>query len=57
MTPMQPDEPGMVQMVPLAELEQLLKDSRKLRALEHVGVDNWPGYERAMEILDEGDGV
>jgi hypothetical protein len=37
--------------------EEDRQDLRKLRALEHAGVDNWSGYERAMEILDEGDGV
>lgn len=32
------------------------EDSRKLRALEAAGVDNWDGYDRAMEILHESDG-
>jgi hypothetical protein len=54
MTPMQPDEPHMVQ-VSATELDQLRQDSRKLTALETVGVDNWSGYERAMEILHEGE--
>ncbi len=33
--------------------EELLKDQRKLIALESAGVDNWQGYGDAMEILEE----
>lgn len=33
------------------EYEQLLADQAKLRALEAMGVDNWSGYEAAMEQL------
>ncbi|WP_311064069.1 hypothetical protein [Halomonas sp. DWK9] len=33
------------------EYEQLLADQAKLRALEAMGVDNWPGYEQAMQQL------
>ncbi|WP_445012201.1 hypothetical protein [Vreelandella stevensii] len=33
------------------EYEQLLADQAKLRALEAMGVDNWTGYEAAMEQL------
>ena len=32
---------------------QLIKDQKKLRALEQAGVDNWEGYSEAMEILQE----
>lgn len=31
--------------------EELLEDSRKLMALEGAGVDNWQGYDEAMEIM------
>lgn len=33
------------------EYEQLLADQAKLRALEAMGVDNWTGYEAAMQQL------
>jgi hypothetical protein len=32
---------------------QLIKDQKKLRALEQAGVDNWEGYSDAMEILQK----
>lgn len=35
------------------EYEKLKNDSKKLRALEGAGVDNWDGYDIAMEALDE----
>lgn len=31
---------------------QLLNDSNKLKALENCGVDNWEGYDDAMEYLE-----
>lgn len=31
----------------------LVEDSRLLRALEATGVDNWEGYDYAMEIYQE----
>lgn len=34
-----------------ANLEDLREDAAKLRALEQAGVDNWSGYDYAMEIL------
>ncbi len=34
-----------------AEYEQLLADQAKLHALEGAGVDNWTGYDDAMEAL------
>jgi hypothetical protein len=37
--------------IPTAELESLREDAAKLRALEAAGVDNWSGYDHAMEIL------
>lgn len=33
------------------ELESLLKAQRKLAALETAGVDNWEGYDFAMEEI------
>jgi DNA polymerase III subunit epsilon len=36
-------------------VEQLKADSAKLDALEAMGVDNWIGYDDAMEMLREGD--
>lgn len=35
------------------EYESLLADSRMLTALENAGVDNWEGYEYAMEEVSE----
>lgn len=35
------------------EYESLLEDSKKLQALEGAGVDNWQGYDYAMELLRE----
>jgi hypothetical protein len=33
------------------EYQELLHQARKLEALEAAGVDNWRGYDHAMEIL------
>ena len=35
------------------QYEQLLEDSSRLSALRAAGVDNWDGYDYAMEILRE----
>ena len=35
------------------QYEQLLEDSARLSALRAAGVDNWEGYDYAMEILRE----
>lgn len=35
------------------EYEGLNKDSRILLALQGAGVDNWEGFDSAMEMLDE----
>lgn len=35
------------------EYEELLDDSQLLDALREAGVDNWDGYDEAMEMLDE----
>lgn len=36
-----------------AEYEQLQIDSDKLSCLEAIGVDNWQGYDDAMEMFRE----
>ncbi len=38
--------------IPLSEYSSLLVDRQVLRALEGAGVDNWDGYDIAMESLD-----
>jgi hypothetical protein len=35
------------------EYEELVKDSEKLSALEAAGVDNWQGYDNAMEMMKD----
>lgn len=35
--------------------QDLLDDQRKLHALENAGVDNWSGYEYAMDEYNEED--
>lgn len=37
------------------EYEQLLDDSRKLSCLECCGVDNWGGWDDAMEMYKTED--
>ena len=39
--------------ISLVEYEGLLAESRLLNALENAGVDNWHGYEYAMDELQE----
>lgn len=39
--------------IPREELVRLIRRDRKLEALEHAGVDNWEGYDYAMEIFRE----
>ena len=34
------------------EYDNLLRDSEILRALENAGVDNWEGYDFAMEEVE-----
>ena len=41
--------------IPASEYESLKEDRRKLEALEGAGVDNWEGYDYAMEILHGDD--
>lgn len=35
------------------EYIDLINDRNKLRALEAAGVDNWEGYDIAMDYLEE----
>jgi len=37
--------------IPVVEHERLLAADRKLEALENAGVDNWDGYDYAMDEL------
>jgi hypothetical protein len=37
----------------LEKVKKLEKDSKKLHYLERAGVDNWDGYNDAMEMLDD----
>lgn len=37
--------------IPAKEYARLCEDQRKLDALEAAGVDNWDGYDWAMEAL------
>jgi hypothetical protein len=39
--------------IPAEEYYQLMRDSAKLTALEAAGVDNWDGYDYAMELLNQ----
>ncbi len=39
--------------IPREEYESLIKDQLMLRALEAAGVDNWSGFDYALESLEE----
>jgi len=39
--------------IPKALYESLLEAKNKLDALEMAGVDNWTGYDYAMELMAE----
>ena len=43
--------------IPVDRYEQLLEDSLWLSALRGAGVDNWEGYDYAMELLREWEEV
>lgn len=40
-------------MIEKSVLEELKKDQRLLDALQAAGVDNWEGWDAAMDILNE----
>ena len=42
---------NLMQSIPLDRYLELLDKEAKLQALEMAGVDNWEGYDFAMEIL------
>ena len=35
------------------EYESLLKDQKLLQCLQGAGVDNWEGYDYALEMMEE----
>ncbi len=39
--------------VPKERYDKLKRDAEMYYALQEAGVDNWDGYEYAMDILDE----
>lgn len=39
--------------IPESEYDQLMRDADKLSCLEAMGVDNWQGYDDAMEMLSQ----
>jgi hypothetical protein len=43
--------------IPKAKYNDLVRSSNRLAALEAAGVDNWGGYDHAMQVLhgDEDD--
>jgi len=45
------DEPQ--KTISLTRYSELLASEEKLNALEAAGVNNWDGYDDAMEILEE----
>lgn len=52
----QPDPAGReFATIELGELRDLREAARELRALEAAGVDNWTGYDYAMELCREGE--
>ena len=38
------------------EYEELLRDQKLLHALQGAGVDNWDGYDYAVESMDSEEG-
>jgi hypothetical protein len=41
--------------IPESEYQRLLNDSEMLGCLEACGVDNWCGWDDAMELFAEGE--
>lgn len=37
------------------ELDEIVKNETELSALKYAGVDNWEGYDVAMNMIDEWD--
>ena len=38
----------------LEDIQELLEDSLFYKCLQHAGVDNWDGYDYALEEYNEG---
>jgi hypothetical protein len=38
------------------EYDQLVEDQQFLHALQNAGVDNWEGYDYALELLEKDEG-
>lgn len=49
------DEGVEMAVIPKEELERLYDDQHMLNCLEAAGVDNWSGYDYAMEMYNEED--
>jgi hypothetical protein len=45
-------EPEMI-TIPKMDYDKLIKDQLILRALYSAGVDNWEGYDIALEYIEE----
>ena len=43
------DESEIFATIPLTELQELIEDSSFLQALRSAGVDNWEGYDFAVD--------
>lgn len=41
--------------IPKAEYEKLLEDQFWLECLESAGVDNWEGYDEAIQLFKENE--
>jgi hypothetical protein len=41
--------------ISVKEYNQLLENTTFLNCLIDVGVDNWPGYEEAQRLLEDGE--
>lgn len=46
--------PGMIE-ISLEEYDALIADQNLLEALRNAGVDNWEGWDDAIDALHEGD--
>lgn len=45
--------PDKFKTLPIAKYDELVEDQKLLRALLAAGVDNWEGYEIALDYLEE----
>lgn len=49
----QENETELVVMIPLEVYEELMDSAAFLEALQATGVDNWDGYDEAVEFYNE----